>query len=244
MVRARGRPTIFTDGSLRTPVGLDANRLSGDYALYDDGWQATLTLRAAETGGLDAGFYAHDRTRGRFAATAELDGSRLRLAVRDFNELPEQVYEGYVFRRGRVAIAGVTSWKGQSFSFFAVRQPPYSLGPLRPERVAAADFLGVYGLYCDGEHATLTLSTASEATLSGSLREDGADRDHPVDAVIDRSLPYRMELTVRGLAGNEPPVLTLLMFPQRRTAMAGWLDWAGTRLGCYLVRYAGGDSGR
>jgi hypothetical protein len=159
--------------------------------------------------------------------------------VHDFNEMPEQVYDGYVFRRGRVAIAGITLWKGRSFSFFAVRQPPYSLGPLRPERVAADDLSGVFGLYCDGEHATLTLVSTLDAKLTGWLREDDVDRDYAVDVLIDRSLPYRLDLIVRGLTDDGPPVLTLFMFPQRRTAMAGWLDWAGTRLACYVLRYTG-----
>jgi hypothetical protein len=217
-------------------------RLAGDYAFYDDGWQATLSLRVDQDGHIDTEFRAYDRTRGRFAATAEFDdsdGPRLVLAVRDFNELPEQRYEGYVFRRGPVAIAGRTEWKGQPFSFFARRQPPYTLGPLQPEGICPLDFLGVYGLYCDGEHATMILSSAEDSALRGCLREDGSGREYPVHAVIDPVLPYCLKLTVGNLPLEEPPTLTLLMFRQRRTAMAGWLDWAGLRLGCYLIRHAG-----
>src|SRR5262245_49492932 len=127
-------------------------RLAGGYALYDDGWQATLSLRITDTGGVEGDFRAHDRTRGLFDTTTEFVdegvGPVLRFVVHDFNELPEQVFEGYVFRRGRVAIAGATSWKGQPFAFFACRQPPYSLGPLRPETVASTDLRGVFGPYC------------------------------------------------------------------------------------------------
>jgi hypothetical protein len=122
-------------------------RLAGGYALYDDGWQATLLLRVTRAGNVEADFRAHDRTRGHFDTTTEFvdEGASPmpRFVVHDFNELPEQVFVGYVFRQGRIAIAGATSWKRQPFAFFACRQPPYSLGPLRPETVAGADSLGV-----------------------------------------------------------------------------------------------------
>jgi hypothetical protein len=218
-------------------------RLAGGYAFYDDGWQASVSLRVTETGKVEAVFCAHDRTRGRFDTTAEFvdegAGPRLRLTVHNFNELPEQVFDGYVFRRGRVALAGASWWKGRPFSFFACRQPPYSLGPLRPETVVSGDFVGEFGLYCDGVHATLTLSEVSGATVRGRLREDGTDRDLPVTAAVDPDVPYRLRMTVGDLPGGDEPVLTLLMFPQRRAALAGWLDWDGLRLGCYAIRYRG-----
>jgi hypothetical protein len=223
---------------------LDTQRLCGDYAFYDDGWQATLSLRAGNDGRVGARYFAHDRTRGEFTATAEIEGQHLQLTVRDFNELPEQVYSGYFFRRGRVAIAGTTAWKGRPFGFFAWRQPPCSLGPLRPENVVAEDFLGVYGLYCDDRHATLALSSISDGLLLGSLREDGADHSFPVEAVVSTSVSHQIEVTVRKVPGDEVPSMTLMMFPQRRTAMAGWLDWAGLRLGCFALRYSGPNHGQ
>src|SRR5260221_1362680 len=165
---------MFSDESLRHAAPLDPRTLAGTYAFYDDGWPTTLTLRVGSDGRVDADFFSYDRTRGAFAATAELDPEQqhhLTVVVRDFNELREQRYEGYAFTRRRAAIAGVTDWKGQPFSFFACRQPPFTLGPLLPGDVSPNDLLGAYGLYCDGLHATLTLSTSSGGLLECSLRE-------------------------------------------------------------------------
>jgi hypothetical protein len=205
-------------------------------------------LQVGSGGRIEAGFFSYDRTRGAFTATVELD-PRLRhhltLVVHDFNEMPAQMYEGYVFTRRRVAIAGVTYWKGQPFSFFACRQPPYTLGPLLPGDVSPHDLLGTYGLYCDGEHATLTLSTSSDGQFAGSLRESDSGREYPVRAEIDQRVPHQVSIVVDGVPGaDRPPVLTVLMFVQRRTAMAGWLDWGATRLGCYLIRYLDADPGQ
>ncbi|MET0416147.1 MAG: hypothetical protein ABW022_09025 [Actinoplanes sp.] len=220
-----------------TRVPFDVHRLSGDFAFYDDGWQATLGLRVGDDGHIDAEFRAYDRTRGQFTTTAVFDesaGPRLLITVSDFNELPQQRYEGYLFRRGPVAFAGRTEWKGQPFAFFACRRPPYTLGPLRPERVHPADFLGTFGLYHDGDHATLILSGVRESVLSGILRADG--EESPVTATVDPAWPYQLELAVGAQA------YTLLMFRQRRTAMAGWFERAGERLGCYAIRHAGPTS--
>jgi hypothetical protein len=236
---------MFTDKVLRQPAPLDPRVLTGTYAFYDDGWPATLTLRVGADHRIDAEFFSYDRTRGAFTATAELDPEQqhhLTVVVHDFNELPEQRYEGYIFTRRRVAVAGVSDWKGQTFSFFACRQPPYTLGPLLPGDVSPQDLLGTYGLYCDGVHATLNISTSPSGLLGGSLRESDSGREFPVRADVDPLVPHRAFVTIEGVPGEGPaPVLTVLMFVQRRTALAGWLDWGTTRLGCYLIRYLGAD---
>jgi hypothetical protein len=217
----------------------EPSRLEGDYALYDDGWRCSLSLRRRSRGGLEARFFSYERTTGAFDATVTVDRDvphRLQIDVRGpFNELDHQTYSGYAFTRGPAGIAGVTDWKGQTFGFFALRQPPWDIGPTLPGTVTPTDFIGSYDLYCDGEHATLELSELDGATARGHVRErDGAVL--PVEAEIDAGIPHHAVITV-GDRSAAPPQFRVWMFVRPRTALAGWLDWDHARLGCYLLRF-------
>jgi hypothetical protein len=234
-----GEADIFSDGALRVPAtgAVAADRLAGDYAFYDDGWQATLGLSAQPDGSLRARFHEYNRNRGEFEAAAQVNGIDFAITVRDFNELPQQHYHGLIFTRRRVAIAGTLDWKGTPFGFFAARRPAYTLGPLLPETVLPEAFLGCYSLYCDGEHATLTLSGHDGDGFRGSIRETVTSRVFPVTGYVDPEVAHRVILAIAQVPGGlPPPRLTLLMFVQRRTAMAGWLDWGPQPLGCFAIR--------
>jgi len=220
------------------PAAFDPSRLDGDYAFYDDGWRCRLSLRQRLDGGFDARFFSYDRTVGAFDAAVSVDPEqphRLRLVVSGFNELDHQIYTGYAFTRGPAGIAGVTDWKGRSFGFFARHQPPWSIGPPIPGTVTAADFLGSFNLYCDGEHGTLELSDRDGATIRGRLRERGG-AVLSVSATIDADVPHHATITVDD-ASTAPPMLSVWMFVRPRTALAGWMDRGSVRLGCYLTRF-------
>jgi hypothetical protein len=230
---------IFTDGALSRPLAFDPRRLEGDYALYDDGWPCRLSLRSQSDGGLDARFVSYDRTTGAFPARIALDAvtpHAVRLVVSNFNELTEQTYRGYAFTRGPAGLAGVTDWKGETFGFFARRHPTWTLGPQQPGPVTMADFRGSFHLWCDGTWALLELDEPDGNALHGRLHEPTGEA-LPVTATIDTSVPYHATIAVEGVP-TVAPTLHVWMFVRPRTALAGWLDWGGTRVGCYLTRCA------
>jgi hypothetical protein len=231
---------IFADGALVQPAVFDPSRLAGDYAFYDDGWRCSLSLRQRSERGFDARFRSYDRTEGAFDVDVWLDPElphRLQLTVSGgFNEVQRQTYRGFAFTRGAVGIAGVSDWKGAPFGFFARRHPPYSVGPAIPGTIAPTDFVGSFNLYCDGEHGTLELSEQDGAEVRGTLREQGG-ATLPVTASIDAAVPYHAVIAVHDVGSALPPLLSVWMFVRPRTALAGWLDWGDTRLGCYLTRF-------
>ena len=230
---------IFADGSLRQPAVFDPGRLDGDYALYDDGWACRLSLRRSEIGELEAAFHSYERTTGDFEAAVSADqevSHRVNVVVSEFNELERQTYETYAFTRGVPGLAGVTEWKGERFGVYARRHPPYSVGRPRPGPVTPADFRGSFNLYCDGEHATVDLEGLDGSTVYGLLREPSGV-ELPVTVSIDGTAKHHAVIRIDGVSPDDPPALSVWMFSRQRTALAGWLDWGGSRLGCYLTKF-------
>ena len=158
------------------------------------------------------------------------------MCVTNFNELDQQIYAGFAFTRGIVGIAGTTVWKDESFGFFARRHPPYALGPVLEGAPSQEDFLGSFNLWCDGLNATLVLTEIADTGLIGTLREN-RDITLPVTAAIDPRGPHIAKITVHGTRWDTAPTMFLYMFVRQRTALAGWLEWGTTQLGCYLTRF-------
>jgi hypothetical protein len=183
-------------------------------------------------------FRSDERTAGVFAAELLVDPDvphRVRLVVAGFNELDRSVYVGHAFTRGAVGIAGASDWKGSPFGFFARRQTATCPGPEQQTALTRAVFLGRWDLWCDGRHAALDLSELQgDDGLAGVLL-DGGDA-LPVTAVVGPLVPHQAQLTVHGTGRPTAPVLTVWLSTRPRTALAGWLDWGPTRLGCYLTR--------
>ena len=99
-----------------------------------------------------------------------------------------------------------------------------------------ADFRGSFHLWCDGTWALLELDEPDGNALHGRLHEPTGEA-LPVTATIDTSVPYHATIAVEGVP-TVAPTLHVWMFVRPRTALAGWLDWGGTRVGCYLTRCA------
>jgi len=219
-------------------VTLQAGRLAGDYALFDDGWRCSLRLQRTVEGGLTSRFYSYDRNEGEFESSITVGGEApnlVTLVVRDFNELDQGIYVGYASCAGPVHITGSGDWKGTPFGFFAARQPPFRFGPDIPGELPPTAFLGSYTMHCGGRRATLHLAEADGAFVRGELQEPGGTT-YSVSGEVDSIVRHRVSLTVADVA-NGPAVLSVLMFVRSRAALAGWLDWAGQRHGCHLTRF-------
>ena len=235
---ARGEHAIFSDGTLLRPAAFPPDRIVGDYALLDDGWRCRLRIRPGPNGQFEADFFSFDRTEGRFEARVSLDERHphhVVLHVDRFNELDVSSYVGYAFTRGPAAIAGTGDWKGITFGFYARRQPPCTPGPDVPGALSPAGYLGTYTLWCDGLHGRVRLTRVDGNTVHGLLREP-TGATFPLVAEIDPAVPHHAVITVHDVPDDRPATMSVFMFVRPRTALSGWLDWAGTRLGCYLTR--------
>jgi hypothetical protein len=243
--RQRKEEAIFWNRAAQHPARVERWRLRGDFGLYDDGWRARLTLPAHQ--GNPPRFVSYDRMVGEFDAEWAIGPHPphgLRLLVHNFNELQTQTYVGYVFTRGPAAITGMTNWKGTPFGFLARPCPPFSIGPERPGPVRPDDYAGTFRLRCDGLSATLRLRTGPEdaadpaalSQLSGELIEDVANYRFPVVATIDPAVPHSATISIHDIPGSDPATLSVWMFVRPRIVVAGWLEWGGMRVGCYLFR--------
>jgi hypothetical protein len=234
---------MFADGALLRPALVDVADYVGRYAFYDDGWPGMLTLWRGQGRALDGAYHSY-RFGTDHSLTAVVDerhGHHIGLTIHDFNELPGQSFTGYLFTRAYNGIAGSTEWKGEQFGFLARRWWPASLGVSHAGRVRSEDFAGKFSVYCDGEHATLELRVAGTRALSGTLREGARGRAFPVAAAVDERVAHKVTMTVHGLHDlvpeADPPVITAFLFSRPRSVMAGWLDWGGEQVGCYLERF-------
>lgn len=198
-----------------------------------------MTATLTDTGGTwTSELTSFDRMLGRVESTVIVGRDaphHIRIAVRNFNELAESAYDGYAFTRGRRGFAGLGWWKGIPFGFFAWRQPPYLLGPYRPDEITPRHLLGTYELLCDGLYGLLALYRLEGDEVHGELREP-AGAVHPVTATLDAEIRHRVRIAVGGDLPPRPPVLDVLMFSHSFTGMAGTLAWGGQPLGCALVR--------
>jgi hypothetical protein len=234
---------IFSGGRLLQPVALPASRLAGDYALFDDGWRCSLSLRETADGGLVSRFRSYDRNEGEFVSSITVGGeapNRVTLVVHDFNELDRGIYVAYASCAGPVYITGSGDWKGTPFGYFAARCPPFRSGPDIPGELLPAAFLGRYTVHCEGRRAALHLAQADGTLVRGELHEAGGTT-YPVSGEVDAVVRHRVSLTVADVPDG-PATLSLLMFVRSRAALAGWLDWSGQRYACYLTRFGGPDS--
>jgi hypothetical protein len=224
------------EGLFRPPDPVVPMDFIGRYAFYDDGWLGALTLSEGSGGGLNASFHSY-RFDADYRATA-LVGDRapneIVVRIRDFNELEEQVFTGYLFTRTKNAIAGQTEWKGVPFGFYGRRSrprqvSPFGFGPLQP-----VDFAGTYSVYCDGEPATVHLIFEQGSVLSGTWRWTFDGTAFPVAATVGDGVAHRIDLSIPG-AGS--PLFTGYLFTRPKNVVAGSIDHAETRLGCYMLRF-------
>lgn len=237
---------MFANDLLRRPARVEMTQIAGRYAFYDDGWPGVLQLAVGKDLELEAAFYSY-RFHAAFEATVTLDHQaphKISIVIYNFNELPHQTFTGHLFTRAHNGIAGWTVWKGELFGFLGRKAPPLSLGAqlAREDQLAPGNFSGSYSLYCDGEHATLVLAMAGPLSLEGTLHETNGGTIFPVTAQVDPLIRNRITITVHlttetTVSYSPPPTLTAYLFTRQRTAMAGWLQWGDTSLGCYMVRF-------
>src|SRR5215471_794137 len=96
---------------------------AGDFRFTHDGWPGVLSIQ--DTGSrIVRGTYIDSRLDQRYEVTGRIDvrlRHQIELVIREFNWVPEQRFVGYLFTKGKQAIAGTTSWKEMPFGFIASR---------------------------------------------------------------------------------------------------------------------------
>lgn len=233
---------MFSDGRRPAPEPVRPGDFVGTYALYDDGWPRRLRIASTPDGELQAAVHSYRAgVPPDYAASirvGETAPHQVTLVVRDFNELPEQVFHGWFFTRTRNGFAGVTDWKGKPYGFFARRSRPLAICPPAERGPSLADVVGSHTLYCDGVRATVHLDPAGSSAVTGELSESGSDRTFGVTGEFQVGDASRLTLAIDGVPGTDEPVtFDGYVFSRPRNVVAGELHWDGATFGCYLARF-------
>lgn len=219
-------------GALILTVDESPGRLAGLYRFLEDGWRGRLLL-SHQGGRILTGRYATERYLGEFDAVAEVvEGvaNQLHIRISDFNEMDEQLFEGYIFQPDGNALAGVTYAEGTTFGFCARRTrslilAQYRMGDVRPE-----DFAGTYVLHQEDDHGVLSLDVVSGSDLRGVYRPWAGQRSLPVTARIDDAVPHGIRLSI------EEASLAGYLFTRPKNVVAGRVEDAGESHGFYMIK--------
>jgi hypothetical protein len=205
----------------------------GLYRFLEDGWRGRMLL-AHEAGRVLVGRYRTDRYQGEFDVVAEVDEllpHKVNIRISNFNEMAEQLFEGYLLGAGGCAIAGVTYAEETVFGFCARMTrslifAQYRVGAVRPE-----DFVGTYGLHQGDEHGVLRLILDGERGFRGTyLSCNNGDRITEVSAEVDDTVRHGLHMSMDGV--------TLLgyLFTRPKNVLAGRVERDGVPRGFYMVK--------
>lgn len=212
---------------------------AGRWYVCDDGWLGTLVLAVA--GGRQlTGTFTSDRFGEDFRVTGEAGTAgphAIHVTIHDFNWMPEQHYEGYLFTRSRRAIAGSSVWRDVPFGFFGTRATRPALGTYRAGVVRGNDFAGSWTAYLDGEPATIVLDFEGEfGSLRGSCSV-GSER-YEVTGRPGGPVPHGLSLKMHSADGQVVAELSGYLMSRPKNAISGTMTVAGTNLGFMMIRYA------
>lgn len=213
------------------------------YSLYHDGWYGSLELWH-ESGQFLHGRYVDIRWDRAYSVTAAADSSysnRIELTIHQFNQLPKQVFQGFLGGPGRDAFAGTTWWHDQPFGFFARRGgflhlTDYGDGT---ERVTPSDFIGSYTVWHEEGLGTLKFTAAAGDRLLGQYTEPQGQLQDLV-ARVGSSCAHEISLSVP--IGREFASFTGYLFTRPKNAIAGGVERHGKEVGMFMTKFRSGDS--
>ena len=224
---------VICYGSEMTP----AADFIGTYVLFHDGWRGTLTLGARSRTEV-IGEYNSERFGRTYQVTGEIgsEDHRIVFHIHDFNSLPSQRFEGYLFTRPKNGIAGTTNWRGTPFGFFArkvrsMSMDSYDAGPVAPQH-----FAGRYSFYHDGWHGTLHLHFDRERSLTGTYESDRFGREYEVTATVDPTHNHKIRITIQNFNSLPQQHFDGYLFTRPKNAVAGTTDWRGTDFGFFMYK--------
>jgi hypothetical protein len=217
------------------PTTLGADAFLGQYTWYDDGWAGGMRLWAVGSGQL-AGRYTSYRFGTTHPVSARTTGPphhEVQLDIQDFNGLAAQRFTGYPADRSGALVAGVTEWRDERYGFYADRGLPRALPAFRAGDAVPADFAGSHVLRGASGPATVELAHDGGRRVVGHWRHRDGDSGE-VHGEVDPADPLLVRLTLRAAAADA--TLTGRLFSRPKNVVAGWMDMAGARAGCYLMR--------
>jgi hypothetical protein len=270
---------LFGDPSLR--VGgvsrIQKGDVAGVYTMVHDGWRGTLSLQAEPDDPIEQlpnlsgtwtspegdahGVRGYMRTWSYPLPPAFGPDHAVALYV-DFADTPswsdDQAFEGLLFGWTRDAIAGVTTWGGTPFGFYALKDGGASVGgpPGSPPGtpITKLDFVGTYAMNHDGWRGTLTLWAQDDdpieqlPNLRGSYvpQGGGPPRDvrgwvrtptYPLDPGWGPGHKIELRIDFAGtLDADDDQRFDGYLFTRTRDAMAGVTWWHDRPFGFYAVK--------
>lgn len=223
------------------PGAVQQRNLAGRYRFTHDGWLGTLVLEASDTADF-TGRYHDDRFGGVHEVVARIGVDRphrVDLLIKEFNWMPEQRFEGWLFTHGQDGLTGRTLWQGTPYGFFARKSVVLNLDSFPGGRVVISDLQGAFRVVQDGVHARLELDEIVADAVVGRYWLDPAEPPLRARARLGGGdVPHAVAVTVYRDDEHDVPVLVIdgLLFSHDKNAVAGSLEWQGERFGCYLVR--------
>lgn len=251
-VRERGeggrvQPIGPPEGAPSPPLSAppDPADFAGAYSFYHDGWRGWLILSHDEDRRL-TGTYQGEPPRGRYAVTAEVDADvphRVAISIHDFNWMDRQVFDGFLLRAGKKALAGRSLWAGNQthYGFLARKTASLALSefPGERERVRPADFAGRYSVCDDGRPGLLSLAVESGCSLRGMYEERGLARPLAVQALVDETISHAIEIAVDDPETALTRIFHGYLFARGKNAIAGWVEAGDCPAGFYMTKLSG-----
>jgi hypothetical protein len=234
---------LFSNAALSPGVAPDPRLIIGPWSFYHDGWPERLVIEPPRADGTYPAQLRSSLFESRFRARVVVGceaADRVLVTVEEFNELDQQVFEGYLWTgSGVTAMAGRTDWKGTPFGFYAVRSALVPLSPSRSSPVAAVELVGRWNLCGGGLRADLRIDAVGNGESHGELLEPDGTR-LPARVTVGGDVRHAVRVEVAPGHGQPPARLDGFMWSRSRQAMAGLIEWNGVRSGWYAT-WAGGQ---
>jgi hypothetical protein len=223
-----------------SPAAVQPKILAGRYRFTHDGWLGTLVLEPSDSKEI-TGSYHDDRFGGEHDVVVRLGTESphsLEIVIRDFNWMPEQRFEGWLFTQGQRGFAGRTTWQGVPYGFFGRKSATLNLDSFRSGPVRLSDLQGLFRVVQDGVQATLQLDRLEPDCVSGHFCFDPANPPLPARATLGGVAPHAVRIAVFSgeLDSTSVFVIEGLLFTREKNAVAGSVEWQGGRYGCHMVR--------
>ncbi len=218
---------------------MTSEAFAGRYRMLEDGWRSRLELVLMGERRLEGRYNNTDRDEKDYRCVVDVDPDiphKMNMRIADYNEMPEQLFVGYLLRPGRNVITGITFAEGTTFGFVAHRTRSLVFASYRTGDVRPGDFAGSYSLHEEEGRGIIQLALGSDGALAGTYRRLGQMQEWPVAAQVDPSVRHGLIMRLEEPAARGERLFTGYLFTRPKNAIAGWVERGGEPSAFYMVK--------